>query len=224
MKAMVSDKLVPLSEDILTSYLPLDAETQARNITAWTPVVREVLQGVCGLLEVQQQEQNGGTASSSAPPQGLDRDSLVRTFYPLAVDLLARDALPSEITQVLRDFFSQAGYAMRVMSVESEKQRRQRIRDMRERERVERESVDPLPSPSSMEQQEHPYINGGGRTSSNTTEPLITRSQVSLGAVDGGDGHLTKAELQEEASFAPTPPVMSQQAEKVDPMNGHAVV
>ncbi|PWN38087.1 Sec7-domain-containing protein, partial [Meira miltonrushii] len=137
MKAMVSDKLVPLSEDILVSYLPLDIETQARNITAWTPVVVEVLSGLCSLLEAHHGNRKDDEAEETPVTRnGLDRDSLVRTFYPLAVDLLGRESLPTEISRVLQEFFGHAGFAMGIMTASSERDRKKRMREIRDKERV----------------------------------------------------------------------------------------
>jgi hypothetical protein len=38
-----------LGMDVIAGYIALDPETQARNISAWTGVVAEVLQGFCTL-------------------------------------------------------------------------------------------------------------------------------------------------------------------------------
>lgn len=68
--------------DILEGYIALDPETQARNISAWTPVVAEVLQGICSWEDAVLQEHVG-------------------VLYPIAVDLLARDMSP-EVRESLR--------------------------------------------------------------------------------------------------------------------------
>lgn len=68
-----------LGIDILEGYIALDAESQARNISAWTPVVAEVLQGICSWDDATLQAH-------------------VAVIYPLAVDLMARD-----MTQEIRD-------------------------------------------------------------------------------------------------------------------------
>jgi brefeldin A-inhibited guanine nucleotide-exchange protein len=36
-----------LGLDVLANYVALNPESQARNITAWTPVCAEILQGFC---------------------------------------------------------------------------------------------------------------------------------------------------------------------------------
>ncbi|KAE8227989.1 hypothetical protein CF326_g7094 [Tilletia indica] len=43
----VRRRLVPLGREVVKGYLPLDAETQARNIGAWTPVVADIFRGLC---------------------------------------------------------------------------------------------------------------------------------------------------------------------------------
>lgn len=68
--------------DILEGYIALDAESQARNISAWTPVVAEVLQGICSWDDAILQEH-------------------VAIIYPLAVDLMARD-MTQEIRESVR--------------------------------------------------------------------------------------------------------------------------
>lgn len=71
-----------LGVDILEGYISLDPETQARNISAWTPVVAEVLQGICSWEDDILQEH-------------------VSVIYPLAVDLMARE-MTSEIRESVR--------------------------------------------------------------------------------------------------------------------------
>ena len=86
--------LYSLGIDILEGYISLDAETQARNISAWTPVVAEVLQGICAW----------------------DDDVLrehVSLLYPLAVDLMARD-MTSEIRESVRSVFHRLGLTLNI--------------------------------------------------------------------------------------------------------------
>lgn len=71
-----------LGVDILEGYIALDAESQARNISAWTPVVAEVIQGICSWDDATLQAH-------------------VAVIYPLAVDLMARD-MTQEIRESLR--------------------------------------------------------------------------------------------------------------------------
>jgi brefeldin A-inhibited guanine nucleotide-exchange protein len=71
-----------LGVDILEGFIALDSESQARNISAWTPVVAEVLQGICSWDDNVLQEH-------------------ISVLYPLTVDLLARD-MSSEVRESVR--------------------------------------------------------------------------------------------------------------------------
>ena len=68
--------------DILETYIAFDAESQARNIAAWSPVVVEVLQGICAWEDATLKEN-------------------VSVVYPLAVDLMARE-LSQEVRESIR--------------------------------------------------------------------------------------------------------------------------
>ncbi|GAA6007006.1 hypothetical protein JCM10207_009168 [Rhodosporidiobolus poonsookiae] len=50
-RSEVVDVFAPLGLDVLANYVSLNPETQARNITAWTPVCTEILQGFCSFEE-----------------------------------------------------------------------------------------------------------------------------------------------------------------------------
>lgn len=45
----VLERFIPLGTYIIQDFNAIDPETQPRNVTAWTPVVTEILQGMCGL-------------------------------------------------------------------------------------------------------------------------------------------------------------------------------
>ena len=222
MKASVGEKLVPLSHDILVSYLPLDVETQARNIAAWTPVVAEVLGGLCGLLEAM--HESGDDEDSKI--DGMDKDKLVKMFYPLAVDLLGREALPVEITATLKDFFGQVGLTCGMMTRESELERKRKAREARERERIERRvdangsSPKTTSSSSDFGPQQPASTNGRLSSSSGSSSAgaggaggaaaaVLTKSQVHLPSSDA---------LNDSMPLAPTPPIISQET-KGDPMD-----
>lgn len=87
-----------LGIDILEGYISLDAETQARNINAWTPVVAEVLQGICSWDDAILREH-------------------VSLIYPLTVDLLARDVTP-EIRESVRSVFHRIGLTLNIFQTE----------------------------------------------------------------------------------------------------------
>jgi brefeldin A-inhibited guanine nucleotide-exchange protein len=67
--------LIPLCEDIISSYIDLDDETQQRNIVTWRPVVVTVLDGYANF-----------------PPDEFDKN--IHIFAPLVVGLLGTDLSP----------------------------------------------------------------------------------------------------------------------------------
>ncbi|KAH8982647.1 hypothetical protein EDB86DRAFT_3126464 [Lactarius hatsudake] len=76
---------------VLQDCTKLKADTQAKNIAAWTPVVAEVLHGFCKFDD---------EAFSRYLP----------AIYPLATELLAWDS-SQDIWDVLREYFLSVGYA-----------------------------------------------------------------------------------------------------------------
>lgn len=86
--------LIPLCEDIISSYIELDEETQQRNIVTWRPVVVSVLDGYCGF-----------------PPGEFEKH--VEVFAPLVVGLLgtelAQDIQRAVQALVMRVFESKVG-------------------------------------------------------------------------------------------------------------------
>lgn len=80
-----------LCADIIRSFVRLDEDSQHRNVVAWRPVVVDVLEGY-----------------TNFPSEGFDKH--IGTFYPLAVDLLARD-LNTEIRISLQSLLRRIGEA-----------------------------------------------------------------------------------------------------------------
>ncbi|KAJ1025139.1 hypothetical protein NDA16_002645 [Ustilago loliicola] len=79
LQSQIREKLVPLGYDIVGGFLPLEPETQARNIAAWSPVVAEIFTGICTFDDAKEGEgEQVFTQHSSA-------------FYALAVDLLSKE-------------------------------------------------------------------------------------------------------------------------------------
>jgi brefeldin A-inhibited guanine nucleotide-exchange protein len=113
----IRDKLVPLGYDIVGAFLPLDPETQGRNIAAWSPVVAEIFAGICTFDDAQVFTQHSGA------------------FYALAVDLLGKDPLPADIAEALRRFLFKVGVSRGMIDEKSEEQRRARMHEGKERER-----------------------------------------------------------------------------------------
>ncbi|KZP02486.1 hypothetical protein FIBSPDRAFT_905804, partial [Athelia psychrophila] len=94
-RPQIATQLMPLGLGVLQDYTKLKADTQAKNITAWTPVVAEILEGFCKF----------------------DEKSFARylpAVYPLVTELLSRD-MPPEIRQGVRLYFVRVGHAQGIM-------------------------------------------------------------------------------------------------------------
>lgn len=94
----VSGRFLPLAEEILAAYGPLDNETQARNIAAWTPVVAHVMDGLAALCDTPE-------------PRSPAVAARTRTFYLLAVDLLDKIATAPALAPALRSYLCAVGSA-----------------------------------------------------------------------------------------------------------------
>jgi brefeldin A-inhibited guanine nucleotide-exchange protein len=90
---------------VLLDYIKLRADTQAKNIAAWTPVVAEILDGFCRF-------DHKAVCDPRFNLFFTDRDmQFVRylpAIYPLATGLLARDVAP-EIRLGLKMYFERVG-------------------------------------------------------------------------------------------------------------------
>ncbi|KAG0709598.1 hypothetical protein DFH29DRAFT_884876 [Suillus ampliporus] len=98
-RPQIAERLLPLGSNVLQDYIKLRADTQAKNITAWTPVVAEILDGFCRF----------------------DNKAFVRylpAIYPLATGLLARDVAP-EIRLGLKMYFERVGRTQGIVVVEA---------------------------------------------------------------------------------------------------------
>ncbi|TFY56254.1 hypothetical protein EVG20_g9000 [Dentipellis fragilis] len=94
-RSQVAERLMPLGLGVLQDYNKLRADTQAKNIAAWTPVVAEILQGFCRFDD-----------------KAFGR--YLPAIYPLASDLVGRDTSP-EIREGLREYFVRVGYAQGII-------------------------------------------------------------------------------------------------------------
>lgn len=152
LRAQVRKKFVPLGEEVVNSYLPLDPETQGRNVAAWTPVVAEVFRGICTFHDI-----SGSDEINVDEPSGDDVDAIkssvggqvftrhAKIFYPLAVELLSREPLAASIGEALRIFFYRVGVAQSMIDEQADRERRRRIQEGRDNERVlRRVSMDNL--------------------------------------------------------------------------------
>ncbi|KAI0065725.1 hypothetical protein BV25DRAFT_1850119 [Artomyces pyxidatus] len=94
-RPQVAERLLPLGLGVLQDYTKLKADTQAKNIAAWTPVVAEIVVGFCKF----------------------DDKAFARylpAIYPLAADMLARET-SQEIREGLREYFTRVGYAQGII-------------------------------------------------------------------------------------------------------------
>ncbi|TKY88681.1 hypothetical protein EX895_002312 [Sporisorium graminicola] len=137
LQAQIREKLVPLGYDIVCGFLPLDPETQARNIAAWSPVVGEIFTGICTFDD----EQDGQKVFTQHSCE----------FYALAVELLSKEPLPGEIAEALRVFLYKVGVTRGMIDPFKEEERRRRIVDGKEKEKLlgegmRRVSVQGLPA------------------------------------------------------------------------------
>ncbi|WFD31856.1 guanine nucleotide exchange protein for ADP-robosylation factor [Malassezia sp. CBS 17886] len=97
--AEISQRFLPLAEEIISVFLPLDNETQARNITAWTPVVAQAVHGLAALYE-------SPTFADAAA-----RDACTHTFYLLVVELLDKVGVVPALAAPLRHYLAAVGIA-----------------------------------------------------------------------------------------------------------------
>ncbi|KAJ1592369.1 hypothetical protein NDA15_000948 [Ustilago hordei] len=121
LQSQIREKLVPLGHDIVCGFLPLEPETQARNIAAWSPVVAEIFTGIC-------------TFDQGEGEQAFTQHSAA--FYALAVDLLSKDPLPGEIAEALRAFLFKVGVTRGMIDPKKEEERRRKIVDGKEKEKL----------------------------------------------------------------------------------------
>ncbi|CAO1623335.1 unnamed protein product [Jaminaea pallidilutea] len=207
LRAQVRRLLVPLGEEVVNSYLPLDPESQARNVAAWTPVVADVFKGICTFHDV-----SSGEEINDGEPAGQEEEDDSRSlsvggkvfthhakiFYPLAVDLLSREPLAASIGEALRTFFYKVGIAQGMIDEDADRQRRQKVQEGRDTERGLRGvSMENLAAGV----QNAPALTRAS-TSSSSTEVRLPRDNGS--SIDVRP--LQQGSMMTERSSAPTPP------------------
>ncbi|KAG5646614.1 hypothetical protein DXG03_002918 [Asterophora parasitica] len=124
-RPQIAERLLPLGLGVLQDYNKLRADTQGKNITAWTPVVAETLDG---FHRFDDKAVRATYYFSFAPlTELINRLLLLYTtqfsrylpaIYPLATDLLSRDVAP-EIRETLRKYFVRVGYAQGIIEASS---------------------------------------------------------------------------------------------------------
>jgi brefeldin A-inhibited guanine nucleotide-exchange protein len=94
----------------MRDFNAIDAEAQPRNVTAWTPVITEVIAGCCRF------EDDSVSPSDSTPlllfaltflPGNQFKEYLPQ-LYPLITDMLARE-MAVELWQAVRGFYIRVG-------------------------------------------------------------------------------------------------------------------
>ncbi|KAF8913871.1 hypothetical protein CPB84DRAFT_1669746 [Gymnopilus junonius] len=98
-RPQIAERLVPLGVGVLRDFNKLKADSQSKNISAWTPVVAEIVEGFCRF-------------------DRQDFTQYLSVIYPLATELLARDVAP-EVRQPLKIYFERVGYVKRIVDIES---------------------------------------------------------------------------------------------------------
>ena len=121
-EVQVADRFAPLAEEIISGFLPLDNETQARNISAWTPVVSQVLLGLAALYD------------TPAMQDAEARARFTRTFYPLAVELLEKVSIAPQLARSLRRYLTAVGTAHGHVDLAAEAERARAQEEARQRE------------------------------------------------------------------------------------------
>ncbi|KAF8231895.1 hypothetical protein L208DRAFT_1361758 [Tricholoma matsutake] len=94
-RPQIAERLLPLGLGVLQDYTRLRTDSQAKNIIAWTPVVAEILEGLCRF----------------------DDKAFARylpAIFPLATELLGREIAP-EVRQPLRTYFVRVGIAQGIL-------------------------------------------------------------------------------------------------------------
>ncbi|KDR83773.1 hypothetical protein GALMADRAFT_236138 [Galerina marginata CBS 339.88] len=98
-RPQIAERLVPLGVGVLRDFNKLKADSQSKNILAWTPVVAEILEGYCRF-------------------DRQDFTQYLSVVYPLATELLSREIAP-EVRQPLKSYFERVGYVKRIVDIES---------------------------------------------------------------------------------------------------------
>lgn len=122
-QSQITERFAPLAEEIVSVFLPLDNETQARNIAAWTPVVAQVLHGLAALYD---------TPALRADEAA--RAQCTQTFYPLAIELFDKASLAPQLTVPLRRYLSAVGVAHGFIDLEAAAERTRKREEAQARE------------------------------------------------------------------------------------------
>ncbi|CAO1636783.1 unnamed protein product [Sympodiomycopsis kandeliae] len=235
-RAQVRRTLVPLGEEVVNSYLPLDPETQGRNVAAWTPVVAEVFRGICTFHDVASDEElnedenevraskAGGLSAAASSVGGQVFTHHAKIFYPLAVDLLSREPLAASIGESLRTFFYKVGIAQGMIDESNDRDRRRKVQEGRDREKglrnVSMESYATSPRVSSnstlgesvsasVTALPSPSLDAATSKSEAAAQVMATLPPTPATEIDGAVGEALTSSTQ---SYAPSPPAVEEGA------------
>ncbi|WFC97503.1 guanine nucleotide exchange protein for ADP-robosylation factor [Malassezia yamatoensis] len=114
----VSARLLPLAEEIVSVYLPLDNDTQARNIAAWTPVVAQVVDGLATLYDLPNVDQS-------------TKQQCTSTFYLLLVELLDKTTMAPALVVPLRRYLTVVGLHHNLVDQAAASERRRQREEVR---------------------------------------------------------------------------------------------
>lgn len=95
---------MPLSTEVISDYIAIDAETYPRHVAAWSPVVADIVRGVVDFDD----------ASVCTGPQPYESSANAQFnehlpgFYPLVTGLLMRET-SNEMRLAMRNYFVRVG-------------------------------------------------------------------------------------------------------------------
>lgn len=102
----ISDECARLAKEIIKDFIAIDPETQPRNVSAWTPVVTDIIQGSVDFEEeAASRVAWPGVDCADGPTQFKTH---VPSFYPLIIDILQRERA-AEMRLAVRDYLARVG-------------------------------------------------------------------------------------------------------------------
>ena len=212
-RSAIRKRFVPLAEDIVMNFLPLEPDTQARNIAAWTPVVSDILRGVCSFEDTvvpkagEEPSEETSTFSFYAP-----------VFYPLTVELVGKESLAMEITNSLKSFLWKIGLAKGLYDPEREAKRKDERRAVAEAAAAASSSGSSSPHRSSPNlARPRPTKPDLTLQHSNADSISVETPPAEMDAMTGINGHALGARRPEPLHLAPHVHVGGPELEHVTP-------
>jgi brefeldin A-inhibited guanine nucleotide-exchange protein len=103
---------------VLQDYNKLRADTQSKNISAWTPVIAEILEGFSRFDDKAVSHPKTMLFINNTLTSSLQFTRYLSAVYPLAIDLLTRDVAP-EVRKGLKDYLTRVGFAQGIVDSSS---------------------------------------------------------------------------------------------------------